>query len=1413
MVCYTRIVDLQADSLLTNAVLLCKNGKIVAEFKNIRYTLVDENIRPQSFEYEVRWQKMETLPGTLPLVDPKLVCLTNHKEVNPKLESLLEGFQTQFFHFCEAEGQISHKVYQKLSSIDELSCVLYYPGYRYYRDDECLPFEIYDAVKRSCVGCLKLVQSMHLKDTPIIVVTEDTQTPSGFSDNSVNLIGSELWGMGRSITVEPYAARLYLLDIDTGTPLLGKTFSSIISGVIAGSLMHAQEMLVKNNELYTNVLQRPEDSATDFRSNFVDPSCQVCCKSSSIASITDPFFTMQQDITGVGVTKRNEDNLVLEVENFIPHPCIFYPLTETGLRGVKTFLFGKNTDGHQILALEFTGRMQNEKVPSQNGLCLSHKSKVFPKFERRKVAALYPSKAMSSIAVPRPCVINLDKLPGYHIGTLQALFIAWQLTAHLSQKQRVSVIYDHNLPRIYVCMLSAMLQIRHKCTVVLRQIEDISSNDLDREVCVVFGDISNLPPDRLFTKVQLIVSLNMFISREYMNELREHNQCVTAENYEIETILDPVNIKTNFPVFKSWLQKNWKNPILQSFIKMISCDEANVINLPTYTSLDKLPSRLVQVQKNELFRRNACYIVTGGLTGLGWEIVKLLCLKGAGYVVTFSRRNPSQSIEQQLENIQSICGNKVLTVQVDVGDYTQLEAAFTYISQMFPNIPVKGIFHGAGILDRAMYMDMTEEKIENALRPKVLATLNLHKISRKFMLDYFVMHSSIASILGDIGQTNYAAGNSFLDGMAHFRRAHGLPGQSINWGALDLGMAKDNAIRTVLIDRGFNILDVENIKSIFILSLMRNAVQITYSNFDWTRLSENLLFETRSSLKYRVRNFLKKKTTRIEKSDALDTESFYGTEEEKYKRIKDIVQNTTSEVLQIDKEDIVDNVSLIDLGMDSQRGIEFCRILEQKTSCKVPFVYTISNEFVIVGIVQYIFENLSQDTSNVKSESMQLRRSMTYTENKVYKNLTNGIGCSMFINLEFKLCKKFSEPMLWRTILQWLISVYPELRTIYRSSEAVRFNVSKTVLPPADTIIDFRIMNEPIEDKVDEEYDPSKDLPIKAILFQEKHQSIMKIMINSIASDLKGCIAICKLVHTALVSFSTQREVPTIPLRDPIDYALMYEESLESKRQDLKDFWKEYMNGNVEFASFNNSKRKRQAEHKKGNISKNLSGSVYCKLQHYLQESDITCLQLLTCLYQCVLYCTFRCNRTVIKAKVNIEDCPDEFQGRIWESSNLIPIVLELPTDSSLSTFIKINSEKIQQCVEKSAYPFDLILSDNGIDPDAFCHEIAVADISAFDDLAENKEFTMQLHNIEIDCVPSECSLLVLQREHKQELTFRLSFDFDAIESTVADHVLDDLVNLLWIYLDEPGTKIEEIQLQTSKLISNCVDEDDISKG
>jgi acyl carrier protein len=118
----------------------------------------------------------------------------------------------------------------------------------------------------------------------------------------------------------------------------------------------------------------------------------------------------------------------------------------------------------------------------------------------------------------------------------------------------------------------------------------------------------------------------------------------------------------------------------------------------------------------------------------------------------------------------------------------QMEAVFRDMQERMAGLG--GIIHCAGVLDDGVLTQLTPERMERVLAPKVAGAWNLHRLTADRPLEFFVLFSSVASIIGSSGQASYAAANAFLDGLACYRTSNGLTALTINWGGwAETGMA------------------------------------------------------------------------------------------------------------------------------------------------------------------------------------------------------------------------------------------------------------------------------------------------------------------------------------------------------------------------------------------------------------------------------------------------------------------------------------------------------------------------------------------------------------------------------------------------------------------------------------------------
>lgn len=193
----------------------------------------------------------------------------------------------------------------------------------------------------------------------------------------------------------------------------------------------------------------------------------------------------------------------------------------------------------------------------------------------------------------------------------------------------------------------------------------------------------------------------------------------------------------------------------------------------------KVVIELAQEPQELPIREDGTYLISGGLGGLGLQLAAWLAQRGAKHLLLTSRRTASGEAEAALTALRK-AGVDVGTPLADVADLAKLKQELD--KELANRPPLRGVIHAAGVLDDAVLLQQSEERFRKVMAPKVDGGWNLHRLTREMPLDFFVTFSSISALIGSPGQGNYAAGNAFMDSLAQYRRAQGLPGLSINWG-------------------------------------------------------------------------------------------------------------------------------------------------------------------------------------------------------------------------------------------------------------------------------------------------------------------------------------------------------------------------------------------------------------------------------------------------------------------------------------------------------------------------------------------------------------------------------------------------------------------------------------------------------
>ncbi|QMU70752.1 type I polyketide synthase [Streptacidiphilus sp. P02-A3a] len=234
------------------------------------------------------------------------------------------------------------------------------------------------------------------------------------------------------------------------------------------------------------------------------------------------------------------------------------------------------------------------------------------------------------------------------------------------------------------------------------------------------------------------------------------------------------------------------------------------------------------------WRPRGTVLVTGGTGAVGAHAARWLAAQGADRLLLVSRRGPDAPGAQALRAELEGAGAAVQLVACDTADRAALAAVLADVPEEFP---LTAVVHAAGVLDDGVLDALTPERFAVPLRAKLTAARNLHELTAGLDLSAFVVFSSVMGVVGNAGQGNYAAANAAVDALIAERRAAGLPGTAIAWGAWAGGGLLTGGVADRLRELGLPVMPPETAVTAIGRALAEDDALVLVADVDWRRFA------------------------------------------------------------------------------------------------------------------------------------------------------------------------------------------------------------------------------------------------------------------------------------------------------------------------------------------------------------------------------------------------------------------------------------------------------------------------------------------------------------------------------------------------------------------------------------------------
>lgn len=330
-----------------------------------------------------------------------------------------------------------------------------------------------------------------------------------------------------------------------------------------------------------------------------------------------------------------------------------------------------------------------------------------------------------------------------------------------------------------------------------------------------------------------------------------------------------------------------------------------------YTEAERNSVRFEPLSSRETttsLRSGGAYVITGGAGGVGFVVAQHLARQWQARLALIGRSAPNEHIRQKLAALRGD-GAQVIYLQADVTQSAEITTALQTVRNTFGQI--HGVFHSAGIVRDRLLVSKERTEMQTVIAPKLHGTLNLVEATEADSLDFLALFSSIAAVIGNRGQCDYAFANQFVDAYAAWHSRNII---SINWPYWADGGMKIDAQTLRFMERNYGMLPLSSTTACQQLErVLAHGV------------SQVAIFQTRPDS---LQKLFAEPAQQTASQSSIQPTALIG-------RLLPILRDMAADLLRASLQDITFDGEMSEFGLDSINMMEFTNTLNERFSLEL----------------------------------------------------------------------------------------------------------------------------------------------------------------------------------------------------------------------------------------------------------------------------------------------------------------------------------------------------------------------------------------------------------------------------------------------------------------------------------------------